>query len=178
MNCLNHPCLWRTTPDNDLIASLHHNGVLPEEIRTEFVRSIIDYCIDGTAGAVLWDGDLRDMLTLDEEHTLRTRLMTEVVPNPKSILKNFTTWYDSDEDPARFTQPLEEFADALVAEFKDNEAVRADAATLEDERWKWVREQPWYESDDDAQRYDAPLTTRPQAHGRRSVFDDLVGDPP
>ncbi len=165
-------------PDNDLIVSLHHNGVLPREIRTEFVRFIIDYCIDGTDGAVLWDGDLRDMLTPDEEHTLRTRLMTEVVPNPKSILKNFTTWYDSDEDPERFTRPLEEFADALVAEFKDNETVRAAAATLEDERWKWVREQPWHDSDDDEQRYDAPLTTRPQAHGHRSVFDDLVGDQP
>ena len=165
-------------PDNDLIVSLHHGGVLPEEIRIKFVRSIIDYCIDGTDGAVLWNGDLRDMLTADEEHTLRKRLMTEVVPNPKSILENFTTWYDQDEDPARFTQPLEEFGEALVAEFEDDETVRAAAATLDDERWRWVLEQPWRESDDDEQRYDAPRTTRPQAHRHRSVFDDLVGDPP
>ena len=160
--------------DNDLVVSLYHNGALPEEVRTEFVQSIIDYCIDGTDGAVIWNGDFRDMLTHDEEHTLRTRLMTEVVPNPTAILKNFTAWYDSDEDPERFTYPLEEFGEALVAEFKENEAVRAAAVTLENERWKWIMEQEWHGSDDDGRRYDAPRPTRPQAHGHRSVFDDLV----
>ena len=50
-------------PDNDLVASLHANGVLPEAIRAPFVERLIEYCIGGTDGAVLWARTLRGMLT-------------------------------------------------------------------------------------------------------------------
>ena len=118
------------------------------------------------------------MLTSQEEHTLRTRLLSDVVPYPHSVLDNFTSWFDSDEDAAEFTQPLEEFAEALVAEFEGDEIVYAAARALEQARWRWVSDQGWSDEEpDDSWRYDAPRVTRPLAHGHRSVFDDLVEDP-
>ena len=69
--------------DNDLVASLHANGVLPEAIRAAFVEHLIEYCIGGTDGAVLWARPLRGMLTPAEEQTLRERLLAEVVPRPE-----------------------------------------------------------------------------------------------
>ena len=122
---------------NDLVATLHSNGLLSEETRAEFVRHLIEYCIDGTDGAVLWKKQLRNMLTPDEEHTLRTRLLVEVVPEPENVLHNFTAWVPEDEDPEEFTRPIEEFAEALVAEFEGDEAVESAAAELAAARWQW-----------------------------------------
>lgn len=163
---------------NYLIASLHRNGLLPERTRAVFVQSLIDYCIDGADGAVLWDSDFRGMLTGDEERTLRTRLMTEVVPHPKSAL-HFPSWVSEDEDLGQLTWPIIEFAEALVAEFDGDQAVRAAASALEDARAEWLIDHGWSEDrEDDQSHYNEPLTARPQEHGDRSVFDDLVGDLP
>ncbi|MDE0665981.1 MAG: hypothetical protein OXH67_10345 [Acidimicrobiaceae bacterium] len=162
---------------NSLIASLHRHGMLPEQTRAGFVGHLIDYCIDGTDGAVLWHRRFRKMLTPEEDHTLRTRLLTEVVPNPKSIVQQFTSSFSSDDDPDEFTQPLMEFADALVAEFNGNEAVEAAAMSLEDARLEWIWEQGGFSGwDDDDRRYDAPRATSAPAQGHRSMFDDLVED--
>ena len=92
------------------MASLHRNGVLPEHARAIFVQSVIDNCVNEADGTVLWDSRFRDMLNADEERTLRSRLMTEVVADPRSTFENFTSWFPEDEDPAEFTQPIEEFA--------------------------------------------------------------------
>ena len=108
---------------NDFIVSLHRNEVLPEQTRSEFVRHLIDYCIDGIDGAVLWNSQFRGMLTSAEENNLRSRLLAEVVPDPENVLHNFTSWFPEDEDPEEFTRPIEEFTDALVAEFEGDETV-------------------------------------------------------
>ncbi len=173
---LSHPGLrLEVDSQNYLVASLHQNGILPEQIRADFVSHLIDYCISGADGAVLWDSDLRGMLTSDEEHTLRTRLQAEVVPAPESIVDEFTSWFSSDDDPAEFTQPIEEFAWALIAEFEGDETVRAAAGALEEARWNWVWGQGWSDPwDDDERRYDAAPATRAPVQGHRSVFDDLV----
>ena len=163
---------------NDLVATLHSNGLLPEQTRAKFVGHLIDYCIDGTDGAVLWKEQLRNMLTPDEEHTLRTRLLVEVVPEPENVLHNFTSWFPEDEDPEEFTRPIEEFAEALVAEFEGDEAVESAAAELAAARWQWVAEQDWSEKEPDEQeRYENPHASVAQTHAHRSVFDDLVEDP-
>ena len=163
----------------DLIASLYRNGVLPEQARADFVRMLIDHCIDGADGAVLCDSRFRDMFTADEEHTLRMRLMDEVVPDPEYILENFVSLYSAEDDPAEFTQPIEEFVGALLEEFDGDETVLAAAAALEDARWEWVSDQSWSDDPpDDAHYYEIPRPARPPAQRRRSVFDDLVGDLP
>lgn len=162
---------------NYLASSLHRNGLLPERIRAGFVRSLIGYCIDGTDGAVLWDGDLRGMLTDDEQRTLRTRLMTELIPHPESILHNLPSSVSEDEDLHQLTWPIMEFAEALVAEFDRDEAVLAAAAAIESAREDWLIDHGWSDHwADDERHYNAPLTARPHAHGDRSVFDDLVAD--
>lgn len=162
---------------SQLIARLHRNGVLPEQARADFVQILIDYCIDGTDGAVLWETSLRDMLTAGEEHTLRERLITEVVSDPETIVDNFTDSFVGDEDPADFTSPIEEFAWALVAEFEGDAYVEAAAVAIEDAREKWIREQGWFdEGEDEFWRYNTPRPRRSRAQAQRSIFDDLVGD--
>ena len=163
----------------DLMASLHQNDILPEHARAAFVQAVIDNCINEADGTLLWDDRFRKMLNADEARTLRSRLMSEVVADPRSTFENFTSWFDEDEDPAEFTQPIEEFAVALVAEFEDDETVLAAASALEDARWEWVRDQGWSDEElDDDRRYDKPRATTQSTQRHRSVFDDLVGDLP
>lgn len=40
--------------DNDIVTSVFASGVLPERIRATFVGHLIDFCLNGTDGAVLW----------------------------------------------------------------------------------------------------------------------------
>ena len=165
--------------NNRLVTILYRNGILPEHIRAVFVQHLIDYCIDGISFAVLWASTFRDMLTSDEEETLRTRLKTEVVPDLDSILESYVDNLPLDEDPEDWTMPVEEFAIALIDEFEGDETVRYAAENLLEARWDWILDQPPPEDPpDDTSRYHTPLATTPQAHGQRSVFDDLVGDPP
>ena len=162
---------------NDLVASLHANGVLPEAIRAAFVGHLIDYCIDGTDGAVLWAGRLREMLTAAEEEMLRERLLAEVVPRPRSVVEHFVEGVYAEEDPEGFTAPIEEFADALEAEFPNNSTVEAAANELRDARSDWIYDnrQPERPAVDGA-RYRAPEPDGRHGLGERSIFDDLVAD--
>ena len=162
--------------NNRLVTSLYQNGILPEHTRAVFVQFLIDYCIEGTDFAVLWTSRFRDMLTSDEEKTLRTRLMTEVVPDLDSILQGYIDDLPLDEDPADWTMPIEDFAHALIDEFEGNETVQTAAEDILTARWEWLLEQPSPEdSPDDTRPYHTPPATTPQTPGQRSVFDDLVG---
>lgn len=163
--------------DNDLVASLYANGILPEATRGTFVDHLIEYCIDGSDGAVLWASPLRAMLTPAEEQLLRERLLAEVVPHPRSILNRFVEGAYAEEDPEQFTAPIEEFADALEAEFPHTPAVEAAAYELRNARWEWIHDNPPHErppvSED---RYRAPESEDRRDLGERSIFDDLVMD--
>ena len=162
--------------DNDLVVSLHANGVLPEAIRAVFVGHLIEYCIEGDDGAVLWASPLRAMLTPAEEETLRERLLVEVVPHPRSILNRFVEGVYSEEDPEQFTAPIEEFADALEAEFPDTPAVEVAAHELRHARWDWIYDNPPHERlPVNEDRYRAP-EAEDRHLGERSIFDDLVMD--
>ncbi|MCQ3805470.1 MAG: hypothetical protein KTV45_15495 [Acidimicrobiia bacterium] len=166
-------------PNNKLITNLHQNGVLPEHARAVFVRHLIDYCIAGIDWAVLWATRFRDMLTSEEEMTLRMRLRTEVVPDLESILQGFIDDIPWDEYPGDFTEEIESFSNALIDEFKGDETVRSAAEDMIEAWWDWILDQPPPEDPpDDTRRYHTPAATTPQTQGQRSVFDDLVGEPP
>lgn len=161
--------------DNDLVVSLHANRVLPEAIRAAFVGHLIDYCIDGTDGAVLWAGRLREMLTPAEEEMLRERLLAEVVPHPRSILNRFVEDVYAEADPEEVTAPIEEFADALEAEFPDNSTVEAAAHEMRAARWELISDNPPNERPSaNGDRYRAPAPDGRHGFRERSVFDDLV----
>ena len=164
--------------DNDLVVSLHANGVLPEMIRSTFVEHLIEYCIEGSDGAVLWADRFRAMLTIDEEAILQERLLSEVVPQPRSILNRFVEDFDAEEDPEQFTASIEEYADALEAEFLVNPIVEAAANELRNARWEWIYDNPADEQPAiNEDRFRAHELTERQGVRERSIFDDLVPDP-
>ena len=164
--------------DNALVVSLHQNGILPEATRAVFAGHLIDYCIDGTDGAVLWDDPLRSLLTPAEEDQLRKRLIAEVIPNPRSVVAGFVQGAEHD-DPEGSTYHLEEYADALQQEFPGNPDAEAAADEVRDARWEWVYDQGWHDPDEsDYEPYRSIETAGQLKPTVRSIFDDLVPDDP
>ena len=126
---------------------------------------------------MLWARTLRGMLTRAEEQTLRERLLAEVVSHPRSILNRFVEGVHTEEDPEQFTAPIEEFADALDAEFPDTPTVKAAAEEMRDARWEWIDDnQPEERPTVNEDRFRVPEPAEHQSVGERSRFDDLVAD--
>ena len=165
---------WDT--HNDFVVALHRNEVLPEAIRQRFAGRLIDYCIQGSDAAVLWSPSLRSLLSHDEERVLRERLLSEVLPHPAAVVRDFMFDYDGTEDPDGFSYPLEEFADALEREFPDDDRATFAADEIRLRRLAWIEDHD-ERSSDSGRGYDtyqtrAPIPTPTPAE--RSIFDDLV----
>ena len=163
-------------PDNDLVVTLHRNGVLPESVRHRFAGHLIDYCIDGIDGAVLWSDGLRSVLNDEERRLLRRRLRSEVFERPHSAVYEFTSAYSGGDDPEDFSAPLEDFANGIEREFPgDGRAARA-AARIRELRWEWIEEhdEPSSQSGGPTDTYRAGASLSVPISGERSVFDDLI----
>lgn len=165
-------------PDNDLVISLHGNGILPEATRAIFAAHLIEFCVDGTDGSVLWDEPLRGLLTPTEDDLLRDLLLREVIPNPRSVVDMFVQCA-VDDDPEGSTVPLEEFAEALEQEFPDNPSAKAAADKVREARWDWINDQPWHEHEEASpEQFQWPEPAEELNPTGRSIFEDLVPDHP
>ena len=168
-------------PENDFICRLFATGVLPEAIRSTFANYLIEYCISGVDGAVMWQSNLRGLLNDDEVTTLRDRLFAEVVPWPGKILSEFVDGVTTDEDPDDFTLPIEQYADALEAEFDGDPRVQAAAEQLREARLEWISDnakddQTMAPVDRSVYRASDAAPGPAPSSVHRSVFDDLVPD--
>ena len=163
-------------PQNDFVVALHRNGVLPENVRAQFARRLIDYCIEGVDAAVLWSASLRSLLTGEEASILRQRLRAEVFEHPQNAVREFVSPYDGRDDPGEFSASLDDFADALRREFPGDEQAARAAERIRSMRWEWVTEQGDTSAMDDRSddSYRAGAGAFVPSSTERSVFDDLV----
>ena len=162
--------------DNDVVIALTQSGKFPERLRCQFAHHLIDFCIKGIDPAVLWSTQLRSVLNSDEWDTLRRRLASEVFEDPFDVYFEMTTHFESHDDPVQFSEPLEEFADAIDQEFPDDPAASRAAVKMREMRWDWVAEQDEGIVDDDDPPDEYRTGTIPPVHteNERSIFDDLV----
>ena len=162
--------------NNDIVVELTQNGKFPERLRRRFVGHLIDFCVEGIDPAVLWSSQLRSVVTSDEWEVLRSRLVSEVFDDPFNVYFELTCHFEDHLDPAQFSEPLEQFADAIEREFPDDPTAISAAEEMREIRWDWVGEQEEKklkeEYNPDAFRIGADTTVRVDSN--RSVFDDLV----
>ena len=165
--------------NNDVVIELNKSGVFPERLRRTFAGHLIDYCIEGIDPSVLWSSRLRSVLTSREWDTLRRRLESEVFEDPSGVYVEIIGHFDGDVDPVQFSEPLDQFADAIQREFPDNPAAIRAAAKMREMRWDWVAEQEedLPRDDDPADAYRTGSSTPVHAESERSIFDDLIASP-
>ncbi len=157
-------------------------GLLPEDNRSKFVQTVIQYAVDGIDGFALESKRIKKMFTTEEKKELKLRLRKELIP---SLADARNGWEDSlpeDEDPESYIQPLEELLSALEREFSSDSdivnAVRKEQFSVR----RWIEraqqdiaerkgDEGWAEAD-----YDSGSYSRSQERsvaGERSIFDDI-----
>lgn len=164
---------------NELIARLHELDLLPEAIREQCARQLIDYCVSGEDTAALLSDRSRSLLTDEDRELLDQRVHLELLPDLPAAISRLTDGvYPSpkDEDEAeQLITPLRELADQLPNIYPDSDPIEGIAAELGDMLDGWVAN---HSADENAEAEESPQPApEPPAKaptGERSVFDDLV----
>lgn len=162
--------------DNQLVARLHRFGLFPETLRAAFAHALMDYCRSGTDPAVLWDSDLRSVLTIGEWEDLLGRVRSELLSNLEKAIDTCTDGYDlSDNDPSSVIDPLATLVLYLPDLFPHDEYVQRRTQELDEMVRQWIDTHGEYRPDESDYR-----STFAQTAGHddtqgpsRSVFDDL-----
>jgi len=157
-----------------LAIRLHSLGMLSEEQRSAFARTVMNYAIEGRDAYVLENSDLRAMLNEAEFAELRLRLRTITIPKLEDLRREQESDHNYGADPR---QHMSQFLDALTAFEKlfhrSKRVVRRIRLTRRKVR-EWISQREPSDSDDSTSReLSRPGPTVPTASTERSIFDDV-----
>jgi hypothetical protein len=124
-------------PEVDLTLRLFEFGLFTDPYRERFVKTIVEYAVDGEDGYILRNDTLRKMLTLEEDAELISRLLTELIPNLSKARRNWEFNHSRDEDPESYMEPFLELLGALETEFAQDAGVvsKLDGERILAEEW-------------------------------------------
>lgn len=160
--------------ETHLAARLYEFGLLPEIHRMQFVKTVVNYTIQGLDGSALNNEMIRNLLTTQEIATLETQVRTEVLPDLESVSDKGISSFDSDsnDSPEEHMQPTTDYLNALLDCFSEDEVavelISNEIASVD--RWIEETSRKWkdpvdYEPNDWE-------TDHPKAM-ERSIFDDI-----
>jgi len=166
----------------DVTLRLFEFGLLPEEHRSKFVQTVIQYAIDGEDGYALESKRIKKMFTSSEKKDLKIRLRTELIPSLANARNNWEDNLPEDEDPESYIQPLEGLLSALEREFASDAGV---IQTVQNEQFsirRWVErayqdiaerqgDRGFMEPDYDSGSY--PRSEERIIGSERSIFEDV-----
>lgn len=98
--------------DAQLVATLHAQGLLPENIRSEFIDHVRRGVIEEADSSFLDDEDIQNVLTMEEREDLLTLAETEVLDKVARHVDRLRGDWDGDASPEDY---FEQFEDALKA---------------------------------------------------------------
>ena len=103
--------------DAQLVAKLHAQGLLPEEIRSEFVEHVRQGVVEEADSSFLDDDDLQKVLTKVEKDELLVLAEEEALGNITHHVDRLREEWDGDSPPDNYFEQLEDalrsFAEAL-----------------------------------------------------------------
>jgi len=105
--------------DADLLATLHSQGLLPEELRANFVEVVRRAAVEDADASFLDDSSLGAVLTDGEEQSILDEIESEVMPNVGTFIERLKNEWNSEYPPDDHFDSLKasirSFADALAA---------------------------------------------------------------
>lgn len=160
------------SPEVDLVVRLHAFGLLPEEIRLEFIRAVSNYAVEGDDVSALNDSGMREIFTDVEHETLLDSVRTELLPRLAALRSNAEMNYDQTQPPDEHMQGLFEAFDTLQNVFSNHDEaikiIERETALAND----WIAETEIPEPKV-SPRVLGALEPSEKKHGTRSVFDDI-----
>lgn len=164
----------------DLALRLFQFGLLPENRRQQFVKTVTQYAVEGSDGFVFESKEIRKMFSPEEDNQLLARVREELIPRLSEVRDEWEENLPGDEDPESYIQPFMDVLSAVKREFAGDSDV-IEAADREMKRAvQWadeaMRENPEHEREGDYQDLEYDSGGRP-ALGEyttgRSIFDDV-----
>ena len=163
-----------TVPEVGLAVRLHEFGLLPEEKRQRFVKTVSDYAVRGEDMDALDDDDVRTVFTDDEYNTLVQNVRTQLLPRLGAVCRQWEADYTSDS-PESHMQQLIEGLETLKRKFGDDdgavEIVEKQLGLTND----WVAEHQPDEPDRPPRKL-GKVEKAENQQGARSIFDDIDAD--
>ena len=160
------------TSEVDLAMCLHEHGLLPEDKRKTFVRTVVEYAVDGMDASALSDSDIRSLFTDDEYEDLVQRIRADLLPRLDDVRREWESNLPSDYSPEDYMGPLYDLFDALKTLFADDPVVNQTINREKSALAAWIGEH----SEDDVEtspRQFGQIETPVEILGARSIFDDI-----
>lgn len=162
-------------PEVRLAKRLHGFGLLPEENRKRFIKTVTNYAVEGQDMDALGNPALRGLFTDKEHEELVQRVRMELVPKLGDVRREYESNHNSNEPP-------EEHMDTLLASFKTLKKQFAndpDAITIIDREIRYANEwidEHTFEEPERQPRKLGKVSTKERSNSARSIFDDIDGD--
>lgn len=122
--------------DASLVATLHGQGLLPEDIRLTFVEAVRTAAVDDADSSFLDSHTLQSVLTDSEKHDILLDVELNLFPNIAVHVSRLRDEWDKNSEPEEY---FEEFGDAIKRFADELRAGTSKQDILEDVRTK-VRE--------------------------------------
>ena len=164
----------RYSPNVLLLSRLHKLGLLPEEIRGQFVEHAARLAIEVPEFDFLGVPTIRALFTEDEIAELLSMVRDDLLPYLRDLVSNWESDYSPQKDPDDHFEPLRDALFALVDELDDEDSRQQveDALALIDESITALNLQ--YPSpdllDDEYERFRGSFNSDRE---ERSIFDDV-----
>jgi hypothetical protein len=161
-----------TVPEVRLAKRLHELGLLPEENRRKFVKTVSDYAVEGQDADALDDDEIRTLFTDDEFDELIQRVETDLLPNLDEIRREWQSNYTSGEAADEHMRQLTDVLGSLKARFgADEKALK----TIDQEIRRvneWIEENTPEELVRNPRKL-AKIEPSTESNSGRSIFDDI-----
>lgn len=159
----------------DLAIRLHEFGLLPEKYRQDFVKTVVDYAIEGEDLHALESHRIQSVFTSDELAAFHERVRAELLPKLADVRGTWQSNFSSDQRPDEHMEPLLESFSGLKEEFADDPTILKTIDRQIELARNWIAEKMDENPKEDrpARRFgdvDSPDAPPAQARG---VFDDV-----
>lgn len=158
----------------DLLVRLQEFGLLPDEWRVRFVQHAKTLALETPDVDFLSTPRIRALFSENEVADILSTIRTKLLPRLSSIVDDWSSNCDSDEDPEGEFAPLKEALEVLRRAFEgesDVEALLRAAKNEVDNAIENLQEANWRPDEGDGYAYEGSM--RSSGLGERSIFDDV-----
>jgi hypothetical protein len=159
----------------NLVVRLHTLGLLPEEYRRRFIKTVSKYAVDGDDLDAMSNESIRSVFEDSEFDELKRCVRSELLPRLDDVRWNVQSNRYSSESPEEHMSSLMESFDTLKKHFGDDQ----EAARIIDRETRYANEWIAENTPDEPKRKPRKLgkvETANRPDGARSIFDDIDED--
>jgi hypothetical protein len=162
-------------PEVRLVERLHAFGLLPEDKRTKFVKTVSDYAVEGNDAYALDNEGIRTLFKDDEFEELREKVRTQLLPRLGDVRREWQSNHRPSDLPEEHMGQLLSTFSILKKSFADDEGALLIIDRETDNVNQWVGEHTPEEPERSPRKLgNVEAPAKPQS--ARSLFDDIDAD--